>query len=60
MFLEGAVIAKISGQGERKRRTRRQMFYEQPGANDEVSKECQPDATCQAPRDDLREERLAR
>src|SRR5205809_7846676 len=30
--LEGAVIAKISGQGEEKIYTTGQMFYEQPGA----------------------------
>jgi quercetin dioxygenase-like cupin family protein len=36
--LEGAVIAKISGQGEEKTFTTGQMFYEQPGATHEVSK----------------------
>jgi quercetin dioxygenase-like cupin family protein len=36
--LEGAVIAKISGQGEEKTFTAGQMFYEQPGATHEVSK----------------------
>ena len=36
--LEGAVIAKISGQGEEKTYTVGQMFYEQPGAMHEVSK----------------------
>src|SRR6202165_4825981 len=36
--LEGAVIAKISGQGEEKRYDVGQMFYEQPGATHEVSK----------------------
>ena len=36
--LEGAVIAKISGQGEEKMYTAGQMFYEQPGATHEVSK----------------------
>jgi quercetin dioxygenase-like cupin family protein len=36
--LEGAVIAKISGQGEEKMYTTGQMFYEQPGATHEVSK----------------------
>ena len=36
--LEGAVIAKISGQGEEKTHTAGQMFYEQPGATHEVSK----------------------
>ena len=36
--LEGAVIAKISGQGDEKTYTVGQMFYEQPGATHEVSK----------------------
>ena len=36
--LEGAVIAKISGQGEEKTYRAGQMFYEQPGATHEVSK----------------------
>ena len=36
--LEGAVIAKISGQGEEKTYGVGQMFYEQPGATHEVSK----------------------
>ena len=36
--LEGAVIAKISGQGEEKTYIAGQMFYEQPGATHEVSK----------------------
>jgi quercetin dioxygenase-like cupin family protein len=36
--LEGAVIAKISGQGEEKTYTTGQMFYEQPGATHEISK----------------------
>src|SRR5712691_10670744 len=36
--LEGAVIAKISGQGDEKTYTTGQMFYEQPGATHEVSK----------------------
>ena len=36
--LEGAVIARISGQGEEKTYTTGQMFYEQPGATHEVSK----------------------
>lgn len=36
--LEGAVIAKISGQGEEKTYNVGQMFYEQPGATHEVSK----------------------
>ena len=36
--LEGAVIAKISGQGEEKTFNAGQMLYEQPGATHEVSK----------------------
>jgi quercetin dioxygenase-like cupin family protein len=36
--LEGAVIARISGQGEEKTYAAGQMFYEQPGATHEVSK----------------------
>jgi quercetin dioxygenase-like cupin family protein len=36
--LEGAVVARISGQGEEKTYTTGQMFYEQPGATHEVSK----------------------
>lgn len=36
--LEGAVVAKISGQGDEKTYTVGQMFYEQPGAVHEVSK----------------------
>jgi quercetin dioxygenase-like cupin family protein len=36
--LEGAVITKISGQGAEKTYTTGQMFYEQPGATHEVSK----------------------
>lgn len=36
--LEGAVIAKISGQGDEKTYGVGQMFYEQPGATHEVSK----------------------
>jgi len=36
--LEGTVITKISGQGEEKTYTAGQMFYEQPGATHEVSK----------------------
>ena len=36
--LEGAVIARISGQGEERTYTTGQMFYEQPGATHEVSK----------------------
>ena len=36
--LEGAVVAKISEQGEEKTYTTGQMFYEQPGATHEVSK----------------------
>jgi len=36
--LEGSVIAKISGQGPERTYTVGQMFYEQPGATHEVSK----------------------
>ena len=36
--LEGAVIAKISDQGEAKTYNVGQMFYEQPGATHEVSR----------------------
>jgi len=36
--LEGAIVAKISGQGEERTYTTGQMFYEQPGATHEVSK----------------------
>jgi quercetin dioxygenase-like cupin family protein len=36
--LEGAVITKISGQGEERTYNTGQMFYEQPGATHEVSK----------------------
>jgi quercetin dioxygenase-like cupin family protein len=36
--LEGAVVAKITGQGPEKTYTKGQMFYEQPGATHEVSK----------------------
>jgi quercetin dioxygenase-like cupin family protein len=36
--LEGAVVARISGQGGEKTYTAGQMFYEQPGATHEVSK----------------------
>ena len=36
--LEGAVIAKISDQGPERTYTVGQMFYEQPGATHEVSK----------------------
>ena len=36
--LEGAVIARISGQGEEQTYSAGQMFYEQPGATHEVSK----------------------
>lgn len=36
--VEGAVIARISGEGEEKTYTAGQMFYEQPGATHEVSK----------------------
>jgi quercetin dioxygenase-like cupin family protein len=36
--LEGTVVARISGQGEEQTYTAGQMFYEQPGATHEVSK----------------------
>jgi quercetin dioxygenase-like cupin family protein len=36
--LEGTVVAKISGQGEERTFTAGQIFYEQPGATHEVSK----------------------
>ena len=36
--LEGAVVTKISDQGDEKTYTVGQMFYEQPGATHEVSK----------------------
>ena len=36
--LQGTVIAKISGQGEEQTYTAGQMFYEQPGATHQVSK----------------------
>lgn len=36
--LEGAVVARISGQGEEETYTAGQMFNEQPGATHEVSK----------------------
>ena len=36
--LEGAVVTKISGQGPERTYTVGQMFYEQPGATHEVSK----------------------
>lgn len=36
--LEGAIIAKVSGQGQERTYTVGQMFYEQPGATHEVSK----------------------
>ena len=36
--LEGAVVTKVSGQGDEKTYTTGQMFYEQPGATHEVSK----------------------
>ena len=56
--LEGAVITKISGQGEEKRYTTGQMFYEQPGATHEVSKNASQTRAGAPARDDLREERL--
>ena len=36
--LEGSVVARISGQGEERTYNAGQMFYEQPGATHEVSK----------------------
>jgi quercetin dioxygenase-like cupin family protein len=36
--LEGEIVTKISGQGEEKTYTVGQMFYEQPGATHEVSR----------------------
>jgi quercetin dioxygenase-like cupin family protein len=36
--LQGAVVTKISGQGEERTYTTGQMFYEPPGATHEVSK----------------------
>ncbi len=36
--LEGAVVTKISDQGDEKTYTTGQMFYEQPGATHEVSR----------------------
>jgi len=36
--LEGSVVAKISGQGDEKTYTKGEMFYEQPGATHEVSR----------------------
>jgi quercetin dioxygenase-like cupin family protein len=36
--LEGAVVAKITGQGDEKTYVKGQMFYEPPGATHEVSK----------------------
>ena len=36
--LQGAVVAKVSDQGDEKTYTVGQMFYEQPGATHEVSK----------------------
>ena len=36
--LEGSVVTKISGQGEEKTYAAGQMFYEQPGATHEVSR----------------------
>jgi quercetin dioxygenase-like cupin family protein len=36
--LEGAIVTKISGQGDERTYTAGQMFYEQPGATHEVSR----------------------
>jgi quercetin dioxygenase-like cupin family protein len=40
--LEGTVVTKISGQGEEKTYNVGQMFYEQPGATHEVSRNASP------------------
>ena len=40
--LQGAVVAKISGQGDEKTYAVGQMFYEQPGATHEVSRNASP------------------
>ncbi len=37
-LLEGAIVSKISGQGEEKTYTVEQVFYEPPGATHQVSK----------------------
>jgi quercetin dioxygenase-like cupin family protein len=42
--LEGSIVTKISGQGEEKVYTTGQMFYEQPGATHEVSRNASPTA----------------
>jgi quercetin dioxygenase-like cupin family protein len=36
--LEGSIVTKISGQGDEKVYTKGQMFFEQPGATHEVSR----------------------
>jgi quercetin dioxygenase-like cupin family protein len=57
--LEGAVVAKISGQGEEKTYTTGQMFYEQPGGRDARGLEKRQSDPTRAPSgDDLREERV--
>src|SRR5258708_8631491 len=40
--LEGTVVTKITGQGEEKTYNVGQMFYEQPGATHEVSRNASP------------------
>ncbi|MSO82485.1 MAG: cupin domain-containing protein [Acidobacteria bacterium] len=40
--VEGAIITKISGQGEEKTYTAGQMFYEQPGATHEATRNPSP------------------
>jgi quercetin dioxygenase-like cupin family protein len=40
--LEGTIVTKISDQGEEKTYTAGQMFYEQPGATHEVSRNASP------------------
>ena len=54
--LEGAVVAKISGQGEEKIYQTGQMFYEQPGATHEVSRNASQTQPAKLSRDDLRKE----
>ncbi len=42
--LEGAIVTRISGQGPEQTYTVGQMFYEQPGATHEVSRNASPSA----------------
>jgi len=59
MSLEGAVVARISGQGEEKTYTAGQMFLRnRPGATHEVSKNASQTQARAAAGDDLRKERL--